>query len=289
MNVYGGFPLTYTFSETDKHAGGASYAYICEVQKDSLPQHYTFSSSFGGGARLSSFQAAGNSICANPVISSVGGTLLSQTIQEWRLGYETIPVNATASRTITLDSTGSGRNLLYIGTFAGTQPTAKTHLHGVYSYTPTATNAIATYRLFSTDDYFTQVFFTVRACVTQNADGTCADVVNGANTANGAIIPNGSYSGTVSVLRAIAGVWSANGTFNLTGQDIPGNRIHHRQRRCRHRPKRRNLLRQPDNERCRRNRNQCATRRCHLHVRRDSTTIQHRTSNVREHYAKQGC
>lgn len=222
MNVYGGVPLIYSFTESASTVGGARYAYICEVQKDSNAQRYTLSSSYGGGARLGSFQAAGNSICANPVIASVGGTLLQQTIQEWRLGFETIPVNSTATVTVTIDSTGSSRNLLYIGTFTGSQPTTHLHLQGPYTYTPAATNSLSVYGIFSTDDYFTQVFFQVRACVNLNADGTCGDVTGGVNTANGAIIPNGSYSGTVSVLRAIAGAWDANGQFNITGQDIPG-------------------------------------------------------------------
>ncbi|MEA3200973.1 MAG: hypothetical protein QOE90_2401 [Thermoplasmata archaeon] len=215
MNVYGGTTILYTANEVQKDVGGASYLYVCEVQKDAQPQRYTLSTSYGGAARIGSYQAAGSSVC-----NGVTSTSQQQTIQEWRIGYES-QVNVTQSVTLSLNVTGASRNLLYVGTLAGTQPTRPNVASG-FGFAATGYNTITAYKLFSTNDYFANLTVQVRACALINADGSCGDSVTGTY---GAPIPNGTYVGTVSSLRAFAGQWNASGYFSVSGQDVQGGAV----------------------------------------------------------------
>ena len=211
MNVYGGVPITYTFTLNDKNVGGAYYSYICEVQKDATPQQYNFTSSFGGRAKATGYQAAGNSICAS-VVSTIGGTSVQQTIQEWRMGYDSIPRNATSVLTLTFDTGGSSRNLLYIGVFAGTQP-LHPHVSGPLSFTASGYNSLPAYVIFSTDDYFTQLTFTVYEC----ANSDCSAFGNVSTTAAYLVtICPGTFQ------RQVSGTVNSTGNLVVTGQDIPG-------------------------------------------------------------------
>lgn len=211
MNVYGGVSTLYSFSATDKHVGGAYYAYICEVQKDATPQQYNFTSSFGGRAKATGYQAAGVSICSG-VVSAIGGTNMQQTIQEWRVGFDAIPRNASATLTITFDTGGSSRNLVYVGLFAGTQPTHR-HLSGPNAFSASGYNSITPYVIFSTDDFFTQLDFTVEEC----ANTDCSTFGNTSTTAAYVItICPGTFQ------RQVSGTVNSTGHAVVTGQDIPG-------------------------------------------------------------------
>src|SRR5581483_8187809 len=213
VNVYGGVSALYTFSATDKHVGGAYYAYICEVQKDATPQQYNFTSSFGGRAKATGYQAVGVSICTG-VVSAINGNTLQQTIQEWRIGYDTIPRNASASLTITFDTGGSSRNLVYVGLFAGSQPT-HLHLSGPNAFANAGRNSITPYVIFSTDDFFTQLDFTVKECAATSTD--CSTYGNTSTTAAYVItICPGTFQ------RQVSGTVNSTGHAVVTGQDIPG-------------------------------------------------------------------
>src|SRR5581483_3886200 len=63
VNVYGGATVLYTANEAQKDVGGASYLYLCEVQRDAVAQRYSLSTSYGGAARAGSYQAAGSNVC----------------------------------------------------------------------------------------------------------------------------------------------------------------------------------------------------------------------------------
>src|SRR5581483_563339 len=206
VNVYGGATVLYTANEAQKDVGGASYLYLCEVQRDAVAQRYSLSTSYGGAARAGSYQAAGSNVC-NGV--TAGGQ--QETIQEWRLGYES-PVNVSQSVTLSLNLAGASRNLLYVGTLAGTQP-AHPNLAAGFGFAATGYNTVTAYKLFSTDDYATSATFTVSECV----DPACATL--------GAAINTSSYVVTIcpgAFARTVAGVVNASAMFNVSGQDVAG-------------------------------------------------------------------
>jgi hypothetical protein len=97
---------------------------------------------------------------------------------------------------------------------------------GSVTWTPTTVGfaPLQSYEFFSTNDYYATLNATVRACLLVNSDGSCGDTPA---TGLGAVIPNGTYTGTITSggSRYVAGTWSPNGSFSLTGQDVQGGTI----------------------------------------------------------------
>lgn len=211
LNVYGGISLLQVRNVTAADFGGAYYVWICEVQRDTVPQQYNFTSNFGGRAKGTGFQAAGGAICSGVPTSSGA----QETIQEWRLGYDTIPRTIVGQLTFTLDTSGAGRNQLYVGILTGSQPNHP-HIGGPVSFViGPAYNPILADVIYSTDDYFTQLNFTVFEC----ANSACSAFGNISTIAAYliTICPGGG-----AFQRQVSGNVDIHGNISITGQDIPG-------------------------------------------------------------------
>src|SRR5581483_11219170 len=125
LKVYGGTTTIWNLPATPGNVGGAFYVYVKETIKDTDPQRYTFTTSWGGAARATGWQEAGGTATTTETcrtfvgiitirMCSIGPTWTScadnscYVIQEWRRGYLSYPWNQTATLTATLDTTGSG-------------------------------------------------------------------------------------------------------------------------------------------------------------------------------------
>ncbi|MEA3201895.1 MAG: hypothetical protein QOE90_3323 [Thermoplasmata archaeon] len=229
LKVYGGTTTIWSLPVTPGNVGGAFYVYVKEILKDTDPQKYLFSTSWGGAARGTSWQEASSTGTSTLACYGYANTFIQAckttstwngcatngcyVIQEWRLGYLAYPWNQTATLTVTLDTSPIGRNLLYAGTLVGTQP-AHPHLNDP-TFTATGQNGLKTYSLISTNDYYTSAGFTVYEC----ADASCSTF--------GAPAPSVAWAATIQSVstRNLAGSADANATFTVTGQDLSGSTV----------------------------------------------------------------
>ena len=221
LSAYGG-NKTYEWrlNATAHNTGGATYVYVGEHQRDSNLGLATPSSSWGGtalfGKDLWELSGSGPDCAFNGISNSLC------LLREYRLGYMPLPYNTSEALTVTMNMNGMGRNLVYVGTLQN-QP-VQTHVHKLaWDYQQSASNDLTVYQLWSTNDHFASVNITVRRCTVVAGDGTCADT--GTVLQNDPVIPNGSYLGTISNLRTVAGSWDEHGNFSISGQDVRGSQI----------------------------------------------------------------
>ena len=212
LSTFGGNrTFEWRLNATARQAGGATYVYIAEHERDSVLGLVTPVSSWGGVALYGKdlYELAGG---AGTAECSFGGLTNSAcSVKEYRLGHIPIPYNETADAfTVTINTNGMGRNLLYAGVLTGQPP--QTHLTQVtWDYQSSTGNDLTVYQLWSTDDYFAFADFTVKECA--NAD--CTEF--------GATLSNVSYSAKIcGGIRSAAGTPDAAGKFNISGQDLPG-------------------------------------------------------------------
>lgn len=213
FKVYGGNILEHRLNATQKHLGGAYYTYVAEHQMDSTTQLANPTSSWGGaplfGNTLYSLTGgAGSTDC------SFGGVNRACRLTEYRLGFITMPLNATQTLTVTYDLSATGRNLIYTGTLTN-QPTQTNIARWTFDNQAGTNPDMIAYNLMSTDDYAFQVFFYVNECQSIDGNGLCS-------AASTTRIPNGSYNGLIRGLRAFSGTWNTTGEFNISGQDLGG-------------------------------------------------------------------
>ena len=223
LKVYGGNTLEFRLNATSANPGGAFYTYFAEHVMDANALQSFPVSSWGG------FPVYGNSLyvtaggAGSPECSFGGVSTRPCQLNEFRLGYVTIPLNTTQTLTITLDTLASQRNLIYTGTLTN-QPTT-THIGRTSFDNQAGTNPdLVTYSLLSSDDYQYSVFVRVVRCVTLDGSGLCAEPSTSTGYASPpyTIVPNGSYTGSIRGFRSISGTWSATGEFNFSGQDVGG-------------------------------------------------------------------
>ena len=211
LTTYGG-NKTYEWrlNSTINNVGGATYLYLAEHQRDSnfalsKPSTSWGGTALGGGSFFELAGGAGSPECAFNGISN-SACLMT----EYRLGYMPQPYNTTGGLVVSINMNGMGRNLVYVGTLVN-QP-AQTHIARLaWDYQEGAGNDLVVYALFSSDDYFAKVTFTVKECV----DSPCSALGN--------LTPNIAY--TIQVCptgRVAAGNADANASFNISGQDLPG-------------------------------------------------------------------
>lgn len=216
VNAYGGnTTYEYRLNATFAHTGGAFYTYIAEHEYDSTTGLAEPQSSWGGAPLWGNnlYVLAGGAGSAD---CNFGGSSRPCLVREYRLGFKEV-INSTQTLTITLNTVGTGRNLLYTGTLIN-QPTV-THMGRVaFDLQTNSGGDLTAYVLLSTDDYKFNVYFGIKKCEAIDGAGLCTTDPNTAAT----YIPNGSYSGKVRGLRVIAGSWNETGQFSISGQDIGG-------------------------------------------------------------------
>ena len=209
LNSYGGNRThEWKLNSSALNTGGATYLYVGEHQRDSNLGLATPSSSWGGSALFGKdlWELSGSG--SDCVFGGISNSLCM--LREYRLGYMPRPHASSQGLTITMNMNGMGRNLVYVGTLQN-QPT-QTHIAPItWDHQASSTLDLTVYQLWSTDDYFALANFTVRECA--NAD--CTEF--------GPALSNVSYNAKIcGGIRNAAGTPDANGTFNISGQDLPG-------------------------------------------------------------------
>lgn len=192
-------------------SGGATYVYIAEHERDSVLGLATPISSWGGVALFGKdlYELGGGAGSAECSFNGVSNSACN--VKEYRLGHIPIPYNESIGAfTVSINTNGMGRNLLYAGVLTGQPP--QTHLATVsFDYQSGTGNDLNVYQLWSSDDYFAFAEFTIKECA--NAD--CTEF--------GATLSNVSYSAKIcGGVRSTAGNPSSEGKFNISGQDLPG-------------------------------------------------------------------
>ena len=210
LGAYGG-NKTYEWklNATPNNFGGATYVYLAEHQRDSNLALAEPTTSWGGAAISDQFfELAGGAGSPECAFASITNSACN--IREYRLGYMTQPYNSTAGLVVSMNMNGMGRNLVYVGTLVN-QPT-QTHVAKLsWDYQEGTGNDLVVYELFSSDDYFAKVTFTVKECV----DSPCSALGN--------VTPSVAYTVRVCPTGRIeAGNADAAGRFNASGQDLPG-------------------------------------------------------------------
>lgn len=207
VHTYGGKQYTFQLNQTRGDVGGSVYTYIAEHQLDTITGKSKPVSSFGGSP-IEFYSLAASQGTADCSFESL---TYACSIKEYRLGYQNIPVDSAQSVSITLDTASSGRNILYSATLIN-QPSRLNIAPTLYDNQELSGNDFRAYYLLSNDNYYNQVTFTIKNCLSGLKDSICS----------GSSFPVGglAYNGHINNARAFSGSTDSQGQFTLTGQDL---------------------------------------------------------------------